>query len=85
MKLAMRVAAACIASALLAGTAAASDMPSRTSLGYGTAPHYRHGGYSHRRHGASLFGFGHRSSAAGRAKQRHRTRLDRCNNAPSRC
>ncbi|WP_237478376.1 hypothetical protein [Lichenibacterium dinghuense] len=82
MTLMKTIAAACVASALLTGTASAADLPGAMSHGSGAVPHYRHSTY---RHGASLFGLGRHSTAAGRAKQRHRTHLDRCQNVPSRC
>ncbi len=70
MTLAKSLSTACIASILLAGTAVAAPM----------APVA--GGLDSPVTAVALVMKGTR---AGNAKQRHRTRLDRCRNVPSRC
>jgi len=61
---------ACAASFLLAGAASATPM---AHMAQGIGPT------------ATNIAYMQKGSRAAKAKQRHRTRLDRCNKAPSRC
>lgn len=83
---------AALMAVLLAATASpAGAIPYVSSGGYGASPHRQPHGSRHARHRhggsilGSVLGAGHHGPRAGRAKQRHRTHLNRCDNVPSRC